>query len=218
MDTVRSAATEIKNTLDYLSGAELVIAVNTLREDGERVTFQIKKDSKLLADRTDATVAQYLTWVESRAFTAILLDGALLQMTYDIEGGEVVGHRLAYVPCPYDLDTDLLEMGDPLESIVDMYSDSSPYLRSPIRFDFDPKSAKAMHPESHLTMISSSCRLPCIAAMHPHRFVDFVFRNFYPHLWAEHRLFFEPSESRNIAGWQLPHEQRAAPYFAWASL
>jgi hypothetical protein len=56
-----------------------------------------------------ATVADYRGWLKRRAYSAVLYDGAIVQLTYDVSGRQVVGHRLAYFPCPFDRDRELFE-------------------------------------------------------------------------------------------------------------
>ena len=58
-------------------------------------------------------------------------------------------------------------------------------LRSPIRFDYDPKNSADNHPASHLTVNETCCRVPLKAHMDAKRFIDFVFTNFYPHVWDQ---------------------------------
>jgi hypothetical protein len=62
-------------------------------------------------------------------------------------------------------------------------------LRTPLRFDYDPRNAAQGHPSCHLHMIQSYCRCPVIAPVTIGHFVHFVFRHFYPTLWFEHEFF-----------------------------
>ncbi len=181
MTTLRAIRDEVKNVLDYLTSAELALCANEVSISNARISFHLGDHrAGFLLDRRDPRVDHYLHWVKTGAYSAILLDGSLIQMTYDVIAGRVSGHRLAYVPCPYDLDAVLLEGGEPLADIVELYLNDHPALRSPIRFDYDLTSAKPGHPAAHLTLNTANCRIACIAPMHPLRFIDFVFRNFYP--------------------------------------
>jgi hypothetical protein len=97
----------------------------------------------------------------------------------DLVGSDIVAHRLAYIPCPFIVDTEFLEEGDPIDEVVGMYVELSDVaLRSPIRFDYDLLAAKENHPTAHLTLNSADCRIACVAPMHVLRFVDFTFRHF----------------------------------------
>src|SRR5690606_23090790 len=108
---------------------------------------------------------------------------------------EIVGHRLAYVPCPFRIDQELLLEGIPVADVIEEYIDTKEEiqkisLKSAVRFDFDPFSAKPGHTAAHMTVNSSDCRIACVAPLHALRFVDFVFRIFYSGLHHAHRDFF----------------------------
>ncbi|MFJ8697341.1 DUF2290 domain-containing protein [Streptomyces roseolilacinus] len=148
---------------------------------------------------------------------ALLFDGSLLQITYEVEGGKIAGHRLAYVPCPCRLDSELVRQ-EPILEIVDLHVASEPtnmVLHSAVRFDFDPGSAAPGHPATHLTINSANCRIACAAPMHIGRFTDFVFRHFYPTLWKAHLPFFSRSPTRNAGPRTLTDDERDSPHLFW---
>jgi hypothetical protein len=219
MTTVTSARNvfdDITNTIDYLTKAELVAYPNTISLKAERVSWHAYDVStRLFAPREHPTIDQYLAWLTAGAWSAILFDGSLLQLTYELAGGEISGHRLAYVPCPYDLDLALVRGGDPLADIIELYRRGDAVLRSPIRFDFDARAAKPGHPAAHLTLNSVGCRIACVAPMHVSRFVDFVFRNFYSNLWIAHSDFFEDAANRHIGSMVISADDRQALHLAW---
>ncbi len=216
MTTPRSIQDELCNILDYLVVAQLAINVTAVSLAGTRVSFHAHDASTaFLRDRGDPSVAHYLSWVGAGAYSALLLDGGLLQLTYDVDGGQIMGHRLAYVPCPYKIDRSDLDSGEPMSDIVDLYLDGHPVLRSPIRFDFDPGAAKAGHPAVHLTFNSSDCRIACIAPLHPLRFVDFVFRHFYSEYWRVHRIFFDAGPDRHLQRGSLAAGEARLSHIMW---
>jgi hypothetical protein len=216
MVTPRSVRDEIANILDFLVSAEIAVYANTVSMLDGRVSFhQHNREAAFLLDHGDPTLHQYLAWVEAGAYSAVLYDGSLLQMTYTVKDGRIVGHRLAYVPCPYDVDLDLIRGGEPIADVVRLYSDQSQILRSPIRFDFDPDSAKLGHPSAHFTINNINCRIACIAPMHSLRFVDFIFRNFYRELWMLHFTFFVDAPSRHLEHGILNPEELMSPHIMW---
>jgi hypothetical protein len=145
-----------------------------------------------------------------------MLDGSLLQFSYSLgDDKKVSGHRLAYVPCPYDVDRELLSGGDSIADILDLYRGSDAVLRSPIRIDFDPESAKPEHPTTHLTVNSSDCRIACVAPVHVLRFVDLVFRNFYAPYWWAHRPFFRTAAWRHLDAQPGLVLDRTVPHIFW---
>ncbi len=59
--------------------------------------------SQVQSRRPHPSVPGYKHWPESGDYSAILQDGALLQISYQFAGNQVDQHRLAYVSCPYPL-------------------------------------------------------------------------------------------------------------------
>jgi hypothetical protein len=218
--TTRSVRDDVKEVLDYLQDAELAIFTNEVSFDNSRVSWHTHDPgASFIVNRDHATLDQFCAWVNSAALSAILFDGSLLQITYDVANGEVVRHRLAYVPCPFIIDTELLHEGEALADIIEVYSDNHPEqmaLRSPVRFDYDPSAAAPGHPPAHMTINGADCRIACVSPMHVLRFVDFVFRNFYKALHAAHRDFFSQASTRHVGERVLPEDEAGNPHIMWA--
>ncbi|MEU5669055.1 DUF2290 domain-containing protein, partial [Micromonospora sp. NPDC047753] len=149
MTTTRAVRDEVNNLLDYLLGAEIAVFSNVVSITDTRVTWHaLNPATPFLINRGDPSLDDYKHWVEAGAYSALLFDGSLLQITYDVEGGKIVGHRLAYVPCPYRLDPIMVKT-DPILDIIDLHVDAEPtsmVLHSWVRFDFDPEAAGPSHP------------------------------------------------------------------------
>ena len=193
----KAVATAMRNVLDFLQDSELALFTNPVLETPSRVTFPLNAQGPFLVDRSHPGIEQYRQWVGANAYSALLPDASLLQFTYDLDGTEVKGHRLAYIPCPYEVDQELLT-SEPILDVVDVSQHSGYLMRSPLRFDFDRDACKPGHPAAHLTINGTDCRMACIAALHPLRFVDFVYRHFYPGLWKAHPDFFGEAPFRHI--------------------
>ncbi|MYB40363.1 DUF2290 domain-containing protein [Candidatus Saccharibacteria bacterium] len=124
----------------------------------------------------------YRDLAESRAFNLKMLDGALVQMTYQFVQGGLVEHRLAFLPSP-----SLAEFqNDPQVYFDDdLYADivASSIVHVPMRFDYDASEEIhriLIHPKSHLTLGQyRNCRIPVSAPLTPLQFTDFILRNFY---------------------------------------
>jgi hypothetical protein len=216
LTTSRLIYDQVRNALDYLLAADLVYYANSLSISDSGVSWHASDRSiPFLLSYDHPTIDQYFAWLGSGAFTAILFDASLLQVTYWIENGQVSGHRLAYVPCPYLVDFDLLSQGEPVADVVELYRSTDAQLRSPIRFDYDPSSAKAGHPAAHLTINSAECRIACVAPLHVLRFLDFVFRHFYADLWMAHESFFSEGRRRHIGPGSITNDERQGPHLAW---
>lgn len=195
MKTPNDVKSDIFQLVRLLQEAAIAIYVNPLRSEFsskgvERVTWASPKsvDPSLFLEEP-ASIQMYCAWLEAQAFSAILYDGSILQMSYDFKGAKLVGHRLMYFPCPFDIDTNLLT-SEGLLDVVSLYrgNDNDVKLRTPLRFDYDPEAQKEGHPAAHFTMLWSHCRWAVVAPVSPGHFIQFVFRHFYPHLWEVHEF------------------------------
>lgn len=221
MITPRAVATELRQVLDALSELKLVAFYNTVSEDSRRVGWHSPVPHEdFLLSRSDLTVRGYLHWLETSQFSALLFDGSLLQVSYDFDGHAIVGHRLAYVPCPADLASrecrELLEEGFPWGDVVRMQLSRSHeiLMKSSLRFDYDPVHAGEDHPETHFTMNSTECRIACATPFRIGRFLDFVFRTFYPEIYAD-TPYLRGFAMDGWFGGEVADLDRARIHFAW---
>ncbi len=214
--TVRGVADSIRNAIDYLWEAELLLNYTSLSETTTRVSWHpINPRFAFLDSREHTTIGQYRNWITGGNYTCVLFDGALLQISYTIERGQVSGHRLAYIPCPWDIDSSLIEEGIPLDEILEFYDSDAISMKSPVRFDFDPKAGRPGHPVSHMTFNSVDCRIACIAPLHAHRFTNFVFQHFYADIWSAHREFFAVAPFRHLGEPVILAEERDDMHIGW---
>lgn len=209
----------IQNALDFFQLAELAVHANPVALSPTRVTWHsFNEPGAFLLSHDSTTVAQYLTWLRGGMYSAVLRDASLLQLTYEVEDSLIVGHRLAYIPCPVLVDESLLVDGEPIDDVVSGYLDTGVFdvtLRSPIRFDFDAIAARPGHPAAHFSVNGPACRVACIAPVHPYRFLDFVFRHFYPSLHEAQRAWFEPAGRRHIGGRVITDAEREQVHLTW---
>lgn len=213
-----STTSEVQNFLDYLAEKEIGLLINDLSVANERITWQpFPHAGRFLLNRKP-TIADYRYWLVNGHFSAVLFDGSLLQITYDFLGNTVTGHRLAYIPSPFVMDQDLL-FSEALEDVVDYYLSEDPadiLLNTPVHFDYDPKSSSTSHPSSHMTFNSPDLRLPCVEPLRLGRFVEFVFREFYPSLWNSHEYFSDMPKSSPIGG-RTTNWPKQRIHVAWAA-
>jgi len=218
--TTRSLRDEVRNVLDYLSDAELTLYTNAVSMSETRVAWHAHQQHAEFLITRQHTYEQYLNWVESGSYSAILRDASLLQISYEVRGGKIVAHRLAYVPCPCIISQDALDAflgeGSSISDIVNLNEYARDVVfRSPIRFDYDTANAKPGHPASHMTINSPECRIACVAPMHVLRFVDFVYRHFYPRLWSAHATFFAEAAWRHIDARGIVNDELTHIHLAW---
>lgn len=218
--TLRSSVAikdQLDNVLAYLIDQKLALVAKTsVLKDG--VLTWSQADGVFLAERAHHSMKNYRHWVENACYSAMLFDGALLQVTYVFENEEVVGHRLAYVPCPFELDPHDLEDLEPTfvldvaaESGFDLIS-----LRTAIRFDYDPIEAKPGHPAVHLTLNESHSRIACAGPVTLHQFLIFVFDEFY--LGAGNlSKYFKGFPKMSADFRTITHAEERLPHFNWSS-
>jgi hypothetical protein len=122
----------------------------------------------------------YETLSANRSYNIRLIDGGIVQMLYQFQGGGLQKHRLAFFPSP-----DLLEYQNNSE-IYDqdeMYGDVvfRNVVTTPIRFDFDRDAfVDYDHPMSHMTIGQyKNCRIPVAGPLTPYFFINFILRAFY---------------------------------------
>lgn len=223
----RAVRDDIQNALDYLLDAELCVAVNPVEvkansrlEDGthvERVRFVSYNPKKaFLISHGHPDIDQYMAWLRAGYYSAVLFDGSLLQLSYDIsQKGQVVGHRLAYMPCPYNVGPDTFARESLADAIEMCDGNTKILLRSQLRFDFDPHASAPGHPAAHFTFNSTQCRIACVAPVHVMRFLDFVFRHFYPRERRFHESFFAPSAWKHLGDAVLTDSDRLSPHLTW---
>lgn len=209
---------ELRNLLDLLVAKEIALLINPPQERGplrnQRLSWPQIADSNLFRQKSP-TVDEYCRWIEARAYSALLFDGSLLQVTYDLDAGNVVGHRLVYFPCPFDIDEVRLRE-EPILDVISDYKASveAVRLRSPIRFDFDPANHTSGHPRTHLTVLWDHCRWAVSTPLSLGHFVRFIFRHFYPELWRSHEFLRKWSQSY-VAKGALSDDEAAHLHIAW---
>lgn len=217
MTTPRVVATELDQLFSYLESAGIVYYWNAIDETPYRVSWHATSREPFLTGHDDVTVSTYLHWLRNGMYSAVLTDGSLLQITYSFDGARVIGHRLAYVPCPIRIDSSLLSEGFALMDVVELQLSGAEdvLMKSMLRFDFDPANARPRHPETHLTMNSVECRIACVSPLRVGRFVDFVFRNFYPNV-HEHDSYIQ---GVTLGGWfdkSIAEDDASGLHIAWA--
>ena len=153
-----------------------------------RVSFQgADHISDAMRNRPYEQIYRDLT--ESRAYNIKMLDGALIQMTYQFVRGDLLNHRLAFFPSP-----SLREFQNDPESYLDdeLYADivADSIVHVPIRFDYDSSEELhkvITHPKSHFTIGQyRNCRIPVSGPLTPLQFIDFILRNFYHTAFANY--------------------------------
>lgn len=185
MASPEGTAARIRGILQYLAKVGLSLDQQQPVSRSERqfttVSFGgAEHVSKTLKNRDYRDTYRYL--VAHRAYTAVMIDNALVQIMYRFKGSKLASHRLAFLTAP--------ELGE-FQNAPEWYWHDAPFVdilstaTAPalIRFDYsadDERHRSVLHPKSHLTLGRyEGCRIPVSAPLTPYRFMDFVLRNFY---------------------------------------
>jgi hypothetical protein len=189
----RKIEAEIRNFRDLLLANKLAIVGNPLviRNIGhiKRVTWQSSITTETPSTKLAfASLREYSHQLAANAFTTILFDGSVIQLSVDTLRDEIVGHRFCFFPCPFDLQAeDLLQL--PLLDLVKLHEEAGLEhlrLRSPMRFEYDPRNASENHPVCHVHFLWSHCRCSVVAPISLGHFIKFIFSHFYPQVWQKH--------------------------------
>ncbi|MGK8472744.1 DUF2290 domain-containing protein [Stutzerimonas stutzeri] len=131
----------------------------------------------------------YQELVETRAYNMLMVDGAIIQLMYQFQNGELTKHRLAFFPSP---DLDEYQNNAEIYELDEIYADIvyRNIIAFPIRFDFDGRQEvyqEIHHPKSHLTLGQyKNCRIPVHVPVTPYLFLSFILRNFYNTAFKKH--------------------------------
>lgn len=182
----RMVLREIESITTHLVGIGLVDDQNSSYENqigSSRYAIQYHNSGLAASVLGDVSYSEmYKDQQASRAFNFQMLDGALVQMSYEFHRDELIKHRLAFLPSP-----NLLEY----QNNPELYNEEVLYadivdrrvVTIPLRFDYDSREhivEELKHPKSHLTMGNyAGCRVPVTAGVTPHAFTDFILRSFY---------------------------------------
>jgi hypothetical protein len=219
--TPNEARTEVSNLATALLRAGLAVNINTptMHNMGQNwsVTWPAAMAATgVLSDLPFASIIEYRRFILGNHYIALLVDGALLQISIDIRNNEVVGHRMCFYPCPILLpaDFEILSFDDFDSLLIQEFeshteaiaSDSDPQvvnlrLRTPLRFDFAPDAAGPAEPASHVHLSDAATRLAVHAPLSVGHFVQFIFKHFYPEVWQDAAL-------ENLSRWPLRQMKR----------
>ncbi len=126
-------------------------------------------------------IRSYLFFLQNDHFSIVCQDGALIQMSFKVHRGDIVHHRLCYLPCPVKFDpAELIE--DDLSTIVRRNLGAADLdlvkYHGGLRFDFDPGAARLGHPSSHMTFNYDNVRVPVGRTLDAGTFLTFVDEHF----------------------------------------
>jgi hypothetical protein len=222
------AISELQDLLDLLSRYELSLYINSVIKIKSRIgnhpvdTITTNRYTQVTTGPTYETENDddffspeyYIQSFRNGDFSAVLFDGSLIQVRFDFRNDRLVGHRLCYFPMPCTVDEELLAEYSPAD-VVELYVSEEPKkirLRSPIRIDYN-QYVSTSEPSVHLHLIQKDARLAAVGPLSLGHFVSFVFRTFYPKIWADHLFLRDFPRSLSIKNIERIHEVH--PHVSW---
>jgi hypothetical protein len=161
-----------------------------------RVTWATNGVRPELVDVSLSNVREYLLFLEGRHYQFKLVDGSLIQVSYDVRerSSEVVQSRLVWYPCPvsfapeevFEFQLSELILSSPTELIN---------LQAPLRIDYAPNQVADNHSTTHMHLGREEFRLPVQRPMEPCRFLRLIIRSAFPHVWSTNNIF------RDVEDW-----------------
>ena len=180
---------DINRLVSVLVNRKLALAHNlavssSMSARSSRISWPGSTTSRALQFTRDSeSYTDYLNAIMRGAFTAILCDGSLMQLSYDFKREKLIKHRLCFSPIPFDIPTAEL-LADPIVDVIETYA-SDPHehrLRGAVRFDYSLSEPDPL-PKSHVHLSSSPGRCAVFAPIGVGAFAEFVFQVFYPSIW-----------------------------------
>ncbi|WP_395623308.1 DUF2290 domain-containing protein [Sphingomonas daechungensis] len=161
-------------------------------------------------------VRTYLFCLEHSHYSLVTQDGSIVQMTFKIHRGDIIGHRLCYLPCPVSFDPlELLE--DNLQDVVtrNLHSQNFEVLRQRgvVRFDYDPAAEAEHHPSCHFTLNFDEVRIPVGRSFDAAVFLSFVDSHFIA--GREGLTRFGLNVGRDDTSAVLAENDRVLPHVWW---
>ena len=189
---------QINSTLSMLQEKKLSILYNQVNDVDPaqhvcRITWRNHCPGRANTGKAFGKLEQYRHILYNNSYHCLLFDGSIIRVNFEFEDNILLTQNLLWWPAPYNYG-DLLEEGfPPVELLDNFYEDSKWYnaikMRSPIRIDFDNRKNKENHSRSHMHIQHEETRLYIKEPICFNKFIDFVFRNFYPGLYVSFSPF-----------------------------
>jgi hypothetical protein len=210
------AYVEIENILATLDSGGLIAFRNPVHFNGTRISWSSRSFPNWLLREPRPSVRSYSRLVAEGAYSALLVDGALLQFSLDF-GQDDPGpdYRYCYWPCPGETGTGLGDsFADAIPRALSQLTNEELFQVAPIRFELDSRNYEpGVHPLSHASIGAASSRIPVRGILTPSQFMGFILRHYYPSVAEQHDEWMAIPRRR---GWhQNLDELDGLPHFDW---
>ena len=186
----KSTVEQINSTLNSLIIKKLAITCNyvasvNLPDHRTQITWNNHVSGRANSGSYFTKLNQYLHILTNNSYHCLLFDGSLLRVNFEFKNNLLLTQNLLWWPAPFDNEyIEMLAEFAAADIVEDFFEDNDWHkkikMRSPIRIDFDSSNNTSTHPQSHMHIQHEDTRLNTNEPICFNRFVDFIFRNFYP--------------------------------------
>jgi hypothetical protein len=207
---------QINNTLKMLLDKDYLYLYNPLRKEKIdnntiRLSWNNHQSGGFNLGDSFLYISQYKEILKNGSYLCILFDGSLIRVSYTIKNNILISHNLLWWPAPYKYKNVTLKDVSPFQIIDDFLEDNEWYknieMRSPIRFDYDPReiTVKDDHPPVHMHIEHKDCRIFVEKPLCFNSFISYIFKNFYPqcHIYINNDDYIDFKVTNNYK--PLPH-------------
>lgn len=187
--SAKKTVIQINSTLGTLQEKSLCVTYNPVHlvmdtQHCCQITWNKHVPGRANSGKSFTTLTQYHHIIETNSYHCLLFDGSLIRVNFEFEDDLLLKQNLLWWPAPYDYGNILQGVFPPIDILKDFYGDQEWHknirMRSPIRIDFDSTNNQKDHPHSHMHIENEETRINAVSPICFNRFIDFIFRNFYP--------------------------------------
>lgn len=187
--SAQKTVNQINSTLEVLQEKSLSVTYNVVppvmdTQHRCQITWNSHISGRANCGKSFIKLTQYHHILETNSYHCLLFDGSLIRVNFEFQDDLLLRQNLLWWPAPYDYGNMLQDGFSPIEILKDFYGDPDWYknirMRSPIRIDFDSANNKKDHPCCHMHIENEETRINTASPICFNRFIDFIFRNFYP--------------------------------------
>lgn len=187
--SAQRTANQMNSTLEMLMEKALAISYNAVPPVNDivrrcQITWNGHISHRANSGKSFTMLDQYIHILQTNSYHCLLFDGSIIRANFEFEDDKLLRQNLLWWPAPYNYG-DILQEGYPPVELFQNFCEDKDWpkiirMRSPIRIDFDSSNNAEKHPPGHLHIQNEETRLNINNPVCFNRFVNFIFRNFYP--------------------------------------
>lgn len=182
---------QIENTLDMLMRKNYLYDYDKLKQqriDAEtiRLSWNNHISGGFNSGNSFLKILQYQQILKNHSYLCVLMDGSLIRVSYTIKNDKLIAHNLLWWPAPFKYEGITANDISP-EEMLEYFLEDEEWserieMRSPIRFDYDPRESVVCdkHHPVHMHIQHKDCRIFVDKPICFNKFINYIFLNFYP--------------------------------------